>query len=69
MKYRIPAGTQCKIAPDDDLTPYRDYTAKSDTIATYRDYTDSKWIVLELNVKGKDMVVQVRRSDVVRVLE
>ena len=56
-RYRIPAGTKCKIAPDDDLTPYREHRSRSEQIGELRWELDTGWVCLVL--PGKDLVVQV----------
>lgn len=60
MKYRIPAGTRLKIAPDDDLTPYRPHRTVREVVAELRLELDKGWLVLA--VPEKDVVVQVRRE-------
>ncbi|QDV86955.1 hypothetical protein [Planctomycetes bacterium TBK1r] len=36
-RYIIPAGTVCKIAKDDDCSPYRRHTSREEVEIEYRD--------------------------------
>ena len=64
-RYRIPAGTKCKVAPDDNRTPYAPYESKADSVGVLRFELDSGWCVLA--VEGTDFVVQLRFDQVERI--
>ena len=57
MRYTIPAGTRCKIAPDDDLTAYIPHRSKRETVGEWRMDLDADWMVLVVD----GFCVQVRR--------
>ena len=63
MRYTIPAGTPCKIAPDDDLTAYIPHRSKRETVGEWRMDLDADWMVLVVD----GFCVQVRRPFVTQV--
>lgn len=59
-RYKIPRQTELKLAPDDDVTPYRNYTTKADVVGELRTRLDGDWLLLVVG----ESVVQVREGQV-----